>query len=126
MSNEKLDLILKELREVKQEQKEMRQEQQGMKQEQQGMKQELQDMKSQMNNRFDTLEASLALVNEKVNVMDQKLDGVHEQVAINAENIKLMQVDINQLKDIKERQEKTIDLLARRSIDQEAELRKIK
>lgn len=119
MSNEKLDLILKELREVKQEQKEMRQEQQGM-------KQELQDMKLQMNNRFDTLEANFALVNEKVNVMDQTLDGVHEQEAKNAEKIKLMQADIKQLKDTQERQEKTIDLLARRSIDQEAELRKIK
>ena len=83
-------------------------------------------MKSQMNNRFDTLEASLAIVHEKVNVTDEKLDGVYEQTAKNGEDLKLVQTDIKQLKDIQERQEKTIDLLARRSIDHEAELRKIK
>ncbi|MEI3614200.1 hypothetical protein [Pseudogracilibacillus sp. SO30301A] len=49
-----------------------------------------------MNNRFDTLEASL--LNEKVNVMDQKSDGVYEQVAKKGENIELMQVDTKNLK----------------------------
>ena len=147
MADEKLDLILKELQGMKQEQQEFKQDLQGMKQEQQefkqelqgmkqdqqefkqelqGIKQEQQDMKSQMNNRFDMLETTLGFVKEKVNGMDQKLDGIHEQVADNAENIETMKVDIKQIKDVQVRQEKTVDLLARRSIDQEAELRKIK
>lgn len=119
MSDKKLDLILNGLQEMKQEQREMKQDQQGMKQEQQ-------DIKSQMNNRFDTLETTLSLINEKVNVMDQKIDGVHEQVAKNVADITQLKAVQERMVTIQEHQEKTIDLLARRSIDHEAELRKIK
>lgn len=98
MSDKKLDLILNEL---------------------QDMKQVQQDMKSQINSRFDTLETNLSTLNKKVDVMDQKIDGIHEQVAKNSENIAV-------IKDLQARQEKTIDLLSRRSIDQEAEIKRIK
>jgi|SRR5690625_1738946 len=101
ISDEKLDLILKELRGMKQE----------MKQEQRVMKQ---------------------VFTEKLEIVGQKLDRILEQVEINAENIAVMQGDLNQLKDleekivkIQERQDRTIDILKKQSINQKTGLRTI-
>lgn len=69
------------------------------------MENEMQGMRKQFSDKFETLE--------------QKIDGLHEQVAENAENIEI-------IKDVQERQEKTLDILSRRSIDQEAEIKRIK
>lgn len=126
MSDKKFDLILQELKIIKQDQQEMKQDQQEMKQNQLEMKQEQQEIKQeqqQMKNTFT----------ERFDVLEQKVDGIQDQVAKNAENITVMQTDVKDIKDmqqimigIQERQEKTIDLLARRSIDQEAELKRVR
>lgn len=139
MDVKKLDLILKEIQEVKQEQKEMRAEQKEMKQDQQAMsqslkavqseqksmqlgqqsmKQELQDMKSQMNSRFDTIETILSTHGERFNVIEQKLDVVYEQTANNAE-------DVGEIKKGQMKQDKTIEVLSRRSLDQEADIKRM-
>lgn len=154
MIEKKLDLILQEIvslkndvQELKEEQSLMRQdieslkeeqslmrqdienlkaEQLSLKEEQALFRQELADLKSAMNHRFDTLET-------KFGMLENKFDSLQEQVAINCEDIKELKVGQKELlsrmekfEQIQERQEKTIDLLARRSIDQEAEIRKIK
>ncbi|MBO1002687.1 hypothetical protein ACFSKI_21520 [Pseudogracilibacillus auburnensis] len=64
--------------------------------------------------------------NDKFKTIERKIDGVHEQVAENAENITAILEDTKHIKNVQDRQEKTIDLLSRRSIDQEAELKRIK
>jgi hypothetical protein len=78
----------------------------------QSLKEGQQNMRQEFTSRFDTIE--------------QKLDGVKEQVAKNTEHIVVMRDDISQIKSVQERQEKTVDLLSRRSIDQEAEIKRIK
>lgn len=98
MNDEKLNLILNEI---------------------QSMNKRMNDMKSQMTQGFEQVET--------------KVDGVAEQVAENAEKIvaikdnqKTIADVIDKMASVQERQEGTIDLLARRSLDQEAEIRRIK
>lgn len=65
--------------------------------------------------------------------LNKKVDGITAQVVTNAEHIsaikdnqKTLSNVINKIASVQERQEQTIDLLARRSLDQEAELKRIK
>src|SRR5699024_1169633 len=97
---------------MKQDFQELKGSQQDLKQDLHGLKDNQQKMKQEFSSRFDTIE--------------QKLDGVQKQVAKNAEHIVVMRDNIGRMKVIQERQEKTIDLLSRRSIDQEAEIKQIK
>ena len=119
MNDQTTQLILKELQSITEGQQDMKQDFQELKGSQQDLKQGLhglkdnqQKMKQEFSSRFDTIE--------------QKLDGVQKQVAKNAEHIVVMRDNIGRMKVIQERQEKTIDLLSRRSIDQEAEIKQIK
>lgn len=71
--------------------------------------------------------------NERLKDVETSIVNVSDQVATNAENITDIKTNqktiadvINQMATVQERQEGTINLLARRSIDQEAELKRIK
>lgn len=104
MSNEKLDLILKKLVKIEDEQ---------------------QEMKSGISEIKETL--------ERLDDIEKKTNAIMEQVAKNAENITEIRSNqetisniINQMASLQKQQDETINILARRSIDQEAELRKIK
>ncbi len=105
MSDEKLDLVLKEMNE---------------------MKTEMHEMKTEMNQRFDT-------VDSRLKNLEDKSDAVYEQVVKNTEDITALKENqkiignvVNQIATIQQRQEDTINLLARRSLDQEEEIKRIK
>lgn len=71
--------------------------------------------------------------NERLTNVETSIVKVSNQVGTNAENITDIKANqktiadvINEMSTVQERQEQTINLLARRSIDQEAELKRIK
>lgn len=71
--------------------------------------------------------------NDRLTNVETSIVKVSNQVGTNAENItdikdnqKTIADVINRMSEVQERQEQTINLLARRSIDQEAELKRIK
>lgn len=79
------------------------------------------------------IKEELSPINENIKNIEKKIDGITEQVAENAENITKIKSNqetinnvINQMASLQKQQDETINILARRSIDQEAELRKIK
>lgn len=77
-----------------------------------GMEKEQQEMKKEMSDRFDSLET--------------KSDSIMEQVVKNSEDITVIKDNQQIIAEIVKRQEDTINILARRSIDQEAEIKRIK
>lgn len=79
------------------------------------------------------IKEELSPINKNIKNIEKKIDGITEQVAENAENITKIKSNqetinnvINQMASLQKQQDETINILARRSIDQEAELRKIK
>jgi len=79
------------------------------------------------------IKEELSPINENIKNIEKKIDGITEQVAENSENITKIKSNqetisnvINQMASLQKQQDETINILARRSIDQEAELRKIK
>lgn len=91
----------------------------------------LSEMKN-LNQKITELESNMATKDSLSNISTQ-LDNVAEQVAATSEKItdikdnqKAIADVINQMSAVQERQEQTFNLLARRSIDQEAELKRIK
>lgn len=76
------------------------------------MEKEQQEMKKEMSDRFDSLET--------------KSDSIMEQVVKNSEDITVIKDNQQIIAEIVKRQEDTINILARRSIDQEAEIKRIK
>ena len=98
MSNEKLDLILKELS---------------------NLNERVEKMEQKFSAKFDTLES--------------KNNAIMEQVVKNSEDITEIRSNqetisnvINQMASLQKQQDETINILARRSIDQEAQIKMIK
>ena|SRR5690625_1102430 len=99
--SEKLDLILKKLDKIEHEQ---------------------QEMKSGISEIRETQKEML----ERLGDIEKKSNAIMEQVVKNSEDITTIKDNQQTIADIVKRQEDTINILARRSIDQEAEIRKIK
>jgi len=126
MSSQNLKLILSEIKELNNKVNNIEQNM--------TTKSELEDVKQSMatKNELENIKQNMATKKDLEDVK-QIIKVVSEQVATNAENIteikenqKVIGDVINQIADIQERQESTINLLARRSLDQEDEIRRIK
>src|SRR5690606_23219483 len=97
---------------------------QSVKSELASVKDEVQNVKSQMNSRFDTMEAKFSILETKIENMATKEDVAdipNLKMAI-SESLDMMK----RIQSTQEMQERTLDFLSRRSIDQEAELPMIK
>src|SRR5699024_4151571 len=126
MSSQNLNLILSEIKELNNKVNNIKQNM--------TTKSELEDVKQSMATKNELANIKQNMVTKKdLEDVKQIIKVVSEQVATNAENIteikenqKVIGDVINQIADIQERQESTINLLARRSLDQEDEIRRIK
>ncbi|TYA14403.1 hypothetical protein FRY98_01560 [Paenibacillus faecis] len=103
------------LERIETEQQEMKQELQGIKQEQQGMKQELHEIKQELQ---EVKEEQLGM---KQDLLEMKQDQVLIKRVVLETNDRLKNVET-----ILENQHRIIELLSARSIQQEAELKRIK
>ncbi|MFK4996960.1 hypothetical protein ACI2OX_03575 [Bacillus sp. N9] len=106
---------------------------------------ELQDVKAQMNLRFDTLETRMSNMETRMTGMETKMADMDTRMS----GMETKMVDMTTKDDVadipalkvaiyesletskrieatQEKHERTLDLLSRRSIDQEAELKRIK
>ena len=132
--NEEVTGIKQEITGLNEEVTGIKQEITGIKQELTEVKQEQQDMKSQMNHRFDTLEVQVGHVQKEVTDLKSSVNRMEQATHDDIEAIlhtmkenqdefssKIAKVTISQ-----ERQEKTLETLALRSIEQEAKLREKK
>lgn len=136
MNNSKLDLILKklgtieneqletknELREIKSEQSEIRSEQLETKNEIREIKNEQKKIKSDVSEIKQTQTHML----QRFDDIEKLSDSIIEQVLKNSEDITVIKDNQQIIVDIVKRQEDTINVLARRSIDHEAEINRIK
>jgi hypothetical protein len=96
---------------------------------------EIQDLKSQMNSRFDMLETRMANMETKVSSFEteqrkmKEIMATKEDVAdIPAIKTAVMETSkaIKRLEATQEKHDRTLDLLSRRSIDQEADIAKLR
>lgn len=108
----------------------------------QHLKTEMGSMKSEiidMNSRFDKLETRFDTLETRFDVLEDKVDNTQQQVATNAEQISIIRDEQQQVKTTlanthkiakqietsQANHERTLDILSRRSIDQEAELKQL-
>lgn len=85
------------------------------------LKSDIQDVKSNANHRFDTLEMKMSLLEKKMATKDDVADIPAIKVAVFETNGTVKRIEATQ-----EHHERILDLLSRRSIEQEAELKRIK
>src|SRR5690625_2621714 len=84
--------------------------------------------------KIDQIETQLKKLDTRLKKIEtHKLNSIMEQVAHNSEQISVVHGELKELKNVvqriestQEKQEKTIDLLARRSIDHEAQLKQVR
>ncbi len=93
------------------------------------MKDEISTIKNDqtiMKDEISTIKNDQGTMKQELKSINGTLDVIYEQVAKNAENITELKMDTKSIKEVQKRQERTIDLLSRRSLDQEAEIKRIK
>jgi len=72
------------------------------------------------------LKEELAPINDRLENIESKIDGITEQVAKNAETVTDIKDNLRIISSTIKNQEETINILSRRSIDQEAKIKSIK
>lgn len=115
MNDQKLSLILAKLEAMENEQLEMKKAQLNMHSDLKSIKEHQEKMKSDIKEIKQTQKSLI-----------KKSDVIIEQVVRNSEDITYIKENQQIIADIVKRQEDTINILARRSIDQEAEIKRIK
>ena len=86
----------------------------------------LEAMENENKQEFSAIRQEISNVKEDISIISTKSDAIMEQVVKNSEDITTIKDNQQIIAEIIKRQEDTINILARRSIDQEAEIKRIK
>src|SRR5699024_7073030 len=86
----------------------------------------LEAMENENKQEFSAIRQEISNVKEDISIISTKSDAIMEQVVKNSEDITTIKDNQQIIAEIIKRQEDTINILARRSIDQEAKNKRIK
>ncbi|RWR11121.1 hypothetical protein QNH23_03550 [Siminovitchia fortis] len=126
MNEEILNQILASVQGLTVQVKSVKDEVQSVKSDVQGVKDEVQGVRSQMNNRFDALETRMSNMELKMHDLKEEMKNLGtDNISVKQAVIETNKV-VKRIEQTQESHERTLDLLSRRSIDQEAEIKRIK